>query len=83
LRQNAKEAQMATEVRENNHGFLYFIVGALIVGVVILAILFFNGNLGGGEQASTDASIERSADAIGDAADSIGDAAEDVTRNPG
>lgn len=75
---------MATEVRESNNGFLYFIVGALIVGVVVLAFLYFNGNLdGGAQQAATDASVERSADAIGDAADSIGDAAEDVSRNPG
>ncbi len=71
---------MATEVRESNHGFLYFIVGALIVGLVVLGFLFFNGNLDG--RSATDASIERSADAVGDAADSIGDAAEDVARTP-
>ncbi|HEY7797459.1 MAG TPA: hypothetical protein VIA80_01740 [Hyphomonadaceae bacterium] len=70
---------MATEVRESNHGFLYFIVGALIVGVIILGFLFYNGNLGG--QSSTDAAVERSADAIGDAADRIGDSAEDAARN--
>ncbi len=69
---------MATETRESNHGFLYFIVGALIVGVYVLGFLFYNGNLGG--QSSTDASIERSADAIGDAADRIGDSAEDAAR---
>lgn len=69
---------MATETRESNHGFLYFIVGALIVGVIVLGFLFYNGNLGG--QSSTDASIERSADAIGDAADRIGDSAEDAAR---
>jgi hypothetical protein len=46
---------MATEVRESNHGFLYFIVGALIVGVVILGFLFYNGNLGG--QSSSEAAI--------------------------
>ncbi len=69
---------MATETRESNHGFLYFIVGALIVGVIVLGFLFYNGNLG---QSSTDASIERSADAIGDAADRIGDSAEDAARN--
>ena len=72
---------MATETRESNHGFLYFIVGALIVGVIVLGFLFYNGNLGGGGQSSTDASIERSADAIGDAADRIGDSAEDAARN--
>jgi hypothetical protein len=70
---------MATEVRESNHGFLYFIVGALIVGVIILGFLFYNGNLGG--RSSSDAAIERSADAIGDAADRIGDSAEDAARN--
>lgn len=71
---------MATEVRESNHGFLYFIVGALIVGVVILGFLFYNGNLGS-QRSSTDAAIERSADAIGDAADRIGDSAQDAARN--
>jgi hypothetical protein len=71
---------MATEVRESNHGFLYFIVGALIVGVIILGFLFYNGNLGG-QQSSTDAAVERSADAIGDAADRIGDSADDAARN--
>jgi len=70
---------MATEIRESNHGFLYFIVGALIVGVIILGFLFYNGNLGG--RSSSDAAIERSADAIGDAADKIGDSAEDAARN--
>ena len=70
---------MATEVRESNHGFLYFIVGALIVGVIILGFLFYNGNLGG--RSSSDAAVERSADAIGDAADRIGDSAEDAARN--
>ena len=71
---------MATETRESNHGFLYFIVGALIVGVIVLGFLFYNGNLGG-QQSSTDAAIERSADAIGDAADRVGDSAEDAARN--
>jgi hypothetical protein len=70
---------MATEVRESNHGFLYFIVGALIVGVIVLGFLFYNGTLGG--RSSSDAAIERSADAIGDAADRIGDSAEDAARN--
>ncbi|HEX5008692.1 MAG TPA: hypothetical protein VFV70_16380 [Hyphomonadaceae bacterium] len=71
---------MATEVRETNNGFLYFIVGALIVGVIVLGFLFYNGNLGG-QRSSTDAAIERSADAIGDAADKIGDSAGDAARS--
>jgi hypothetical protein len=68
---------MATETNES-HGFLYFIVGALIVGVVVLGFLFYNGNLGG-RSASTEGAVERSADAIGDAADEVGDAARRTT----
>ena len=70
---------MATETRESNHGFLYFIVGALIVGVIVLGFLFYNGNLGG--QSSTDASIEGSADAIGGAAYRNGHSAGGAARN--
>lgn len=71
---------MATETSES-HGFLDFIVGALIVGVVVLGFLFYNGNLGG--RSSSDSAIERSADAIGDAADEIGDAAKRATPDGG
>jgi hypothetical protein len=76
----AREISMATETSES-HGFLYFIVGALIVGVVVLGFLFYNGNLGG--RASNDSAVERSADAIGDAADEIGDAARRTTPDGG
>jgi hypothetical protein len=71
---------MATETSGNSHGFLYFIVGALIVGVVVLGFLFYNGNLG---QSREENAIERSADAIGDAADEIGDAAKRATPDGG
>lgn len=69
---------MATETRGNSNGFLYFIVGALVIGVAVLAFMFYNGQ---STSSSTEASIERSADAIGDVADEIGDAARDA--NPG
>jgi hypothetical protein len=70
---------MATETG-NNHGFLYFIVGALIVGVVVLGVMFYNGSLGG---TSEENAVERSADAIGDAADEVGDAARRATPDGG
>jgi len=73
---------MASDTQSGGNGFLYFIVGALIVAVGVLAFLSYNGTLG---QSREDAAIERSADAIGDAArgieDSVGDAARDAQRN--
>jgi len=65
---------MATETSGNSNGFLYFIVGVLLVGVVVLGVMFYNGGFGG--QSSSDRAVERSADAIGDAADKIGDSVE-------
>lgn len=65
---------MATESSGNSHGFLYFIVGVLLVGVVVLGIVYFNG--GTPAPASP---VERAADAVGDAADKVGDAAKDST----
>jgi hypothetical protein len=65
---------MATETSGNSNGFLYFIVGVLLVGVVVLGVMFFNGGLPGA-QSPTERAIDRTADAIGDAADKIGDSA--------
>ena len=67
---------MATETSGNSNGFLYFIVGVLLVGVVVLGIMFFNGGLPGA-QSPTERAIDRTADAIGDAADKVGDAAKE------
>jgi hypothetical protein len=61
---------MATE-SESSHGFLYFIVGILLVAVVIGGIVLFNGR----DSSGPGNVIERSADAVGDAADEVGDAA--------
>lgn len=69
---------MATESRGSSNGFLYLIVGALIVAVGVLAFMSYNGNLG---QSREEAAVERSADAIGDAARDIGDSVEDASRN--
>ena len=68
---------MATEVQRSGggNGFLYFIVGALLVAVAVLGVLYYNGSLG---QSREDVAIERSADAIGDAARDIGDAAKKI-----
>lgn len=70
---------MATESSGNSNGFLYFIVGVLLVGVVVLGFMFYNG--GGAGERSADSAVERTADAVGDAADEVGDAARDA--NPG
>jgi len=66
---------MATESSGNANGFLYFIVGALVVGMIVLGVMYFNGGLGTTPATPT----ERAADAIGDAADKVGDAAKDAT----
>jgi hypothetical protein len=69
---------MATESgSSSNNGFLYFIVGVLLVGVVVIGFMVYNGN----QRSPTENAIERSADALGDAADKVGDAARDATRN--
>jgi hypothetical protein len=69
---------MATE-SESNHGFLYFIVGVLLVGVVVLGIMFFNGGFG----ARNEGPMERAAEAVGQAADEVGDAARNNNPAPG
>jgi len=70
---------MATESESSNNGFLYFIVGVLLVGVVVIGFMMYNGQ--GVSKSPTESAIERSADAVGDAADKVGDAARDATRN--
>jgi hypothetical protein len=64
---------MATETSGNSNGFLYFIVGALVVAVVGFGIMYFNGGFG---QPQTP--VERAADAVANAADRVGDAANDA-----
>ena len=58
------------------NGFLYFAVGALIVGVGVLAWMFYNGST----QASSDSAVERMADSVSGAVDKIGDSAHDAVR---
>jgi hypothetical protein len=64
---------MATETRSSN-GFLYFIVGALVLGMAVLAFMFFNGGAD-----TNNGPIEGVAESVGEAADEVGDAA----RSPG
>lgn len=71
---------MATETSGNSNGFLYFIVGVLLVGVVVLGFMMYNGGSIG--KSSTDRAVERSANAIGDAAGKIGDSVKDAARKP-
>jgi len=66
---------MATETSGNSNGFLYFIVGAMLIALVVLGIMYFNGGFGG----TADGPIENAAESVGEAADEVGDAA----RNPG
>ena len=70
---------MATETSGNSNGFLYFIVGVLLVAVVVVGFMVYSGGMGG--QSSSDRAVERSADAVGDAAGKIGDAAKDAAKN--
>ncbi len=61
------------------NGMLYFIVGALVVGVAVLAWMMF----GQVQKPSTsEDALGRAADRIGEAADSVGDAARNVTPAP-
>lgn len=68
---------MAIEERRprGGNGFLYFVVGALVVGVAVLAWFMF------GQPSTTDSSLDRMADSVGEAVDSISDSAEDAARN--
>ncbi len=64
---------MASETGGSSNGFLYFIVGALLVAVVGFGIMYFNGGL------RTQSPTDRAANAVADAAKSVGDAAKDAT----
>ncbi len=60
------------------NGMLYFIVGALVVGVAVLAWMMF----GQAQRPSTaEDAIGRIADSVDDAADSMSDSARDAARN--
>lgn len=70
---------MATETQSgSSNGFLYFIVGALLIAVIGMGVWMANGGHIG--QSSTDRAITRSADAVGDAAKNVGDAAKNATQ---
>lgn len=70
---------MATETKSGgSNGFLYFIVGALVVGLGVVGWMAYNG--GHLSQSPTDRAISRSADAVGDAAKKVGDSAERATQ---
>jgi len=72
----------STTEKGGGNGFLYFAVGALIVAVGVLAWMFYGGGWGTSpSERSADATLERTADAVGDAADKIGDAASDAARS--
>lgn len=52
---------------ESNNG-LYFLVGVLLVAVVVLGFLYFNGTIGGGSASSNPVAnaVESTADAVPD-----------------
>lgn len=58
-----------------SNGFLYFVVGALVVAVAVLGFFYFQG------QSSQETAIERSAAQIGEAAEAVGDSAEQVAES--
>lgn len=60
---------MATESSGSSNGFLYFIVGALVIGMLVLGYFVFQGK-------PASSPMDRAADAVSDAADSVGDAAK-------
>lgn len=70
---------MAIEERRTSggNGFLYFVVGALVIGVAVLAYIMLSGQ----PRTAEDDALGRAADSIGDAADSISDSARDAARN--
>ena len=62
------EMIMATESSgSSNNGFLYFIVGAMLVAMVVFGIMYFNGGFGG----ASDGPIENAAESVGQAADEV------------
>ncbi|MEQ1608858.1 MAG: hypothetical protein ABL956_07825 [Hyphomonadaceae bacterium] len=66
---------MATESSGNSNGFLYFIVGVLVVAVIGIGVVMYNGGFG----RASSSPIDRAADAVGHAADKVSDAAKDAT----
>lgn len=72
---------MATDSSGSSNGFLYFIVGALVIGMAVLGYMFYTGNHGGGS--SADRAIEKSASSISNAADKIGDSVSKATKPSG
>jgi len=69
--QAIRDVNMATGASGSSNGFLYFVVGALVVGVIVLGVMFFNGE-------RNDSPLENAAEAVGEAADEIGDAARNA-----
>lgn len=61
---------MAAGASGNSNGFLYFVVGAVVVGVIVLGVMFFNER--------NDSLLENAAEAVGEAADEVGDAARNA-----
>jgi hypothetical protein len=64
-------AHIATGTSGSSNGFLYFVVGALFAGVIVLGIMFFNAE-------RNDGPLERAAEAVSEATDEVGDAARNA-----
>ena len=69
---------MAVEERREGggNGFLYFIGGALVVGVAVLAWILMSG-----QAPAQDDPLSRAAESVSEAADSISDSARDAADN--
>lgn len=66
---------MATEERRTGggNGFLYFVVGALVVGVAVLAWMMLSD-----QPANNSDPLSRAAESVSEAAESISESAEDA-----
>lgn len=69
------EPHPASPPPRSNNSFLYFVVGALVVGVCVLSFIYVQ------DRNEPNTAIERTADAVGDAADDIADSVRDASRN--
>jgi NADH:ubiquinone oxidoreductase subunit 2 (subunit N) len=62
---------MATGTSGSSNGILYFVVGALVVAVIVLGVMFFNAE-------RNDSPLENAAEVVSEAADEVGDAARNA-----
>ena len=62
---------MASGTSGSSNGIVYFVVGALVVAVIVLGVMFFNSE-------RNDSPLENAAEVVSEAADEVGDAARNA-----